>query len=450
LRSLLSRPVPVDGLAAFRLLFGLVMVLGLARYVAQGWVHTVLVEPTFFFKYPGFEWVRVFDPPLLYAWFAGTALAALLMALGVGGRWAPAAFGLGFAYIQLMDVTNYLNHYVLVVLASGLLVVVPAHRSLGWQHGFRSTGATVPAWMLWLLRFQVAVVYLNAALAKLGTDWLLYGQPMNLWMSARNELPIIGPWLGEPAVALAMSWAGFLYDLMIVPALLWRRTRGLAYVAVLAFHGLTWVLFDIGMFPFIMTVATTLFFDPDWPRRWGVRANPPPVAGPDPVRPISRGAVAGLGLYAALSILVPLRHWAYPGDVLWTEEGMRFAWKVMVREKNGALTYRVRDPRSGRTWSVSPQDYLDWRQTQEMSGQPDLILQLGQHIGWDFRRRGIEGAEVRVEARVSLNGRAPALLVDPSVDLMRVEPSWRPARWILPAPRSEPPVLRLARRERHP
>ncbi|HLL83366.1 MAG TPA: HTTM domain-containing protein, partial [Longimicrobium sp.] len=74
-----------------------------------------------------------------------------------------------------------------------------------------------------------------------------------------------------------------------------------------------------------------------------------------------------------------------------------------------------------------------------MSGQPDLILQLARHIGGQFERRGGGGAEVRVDAWVSLNGRAPARLIHPDVDLMRAEYGLGRAEWILPEPQ-EPPL----------
>ena len=74
-----------------------------------------------------------------------------------------------------------------------------------------------------------------------------------------------------------------------------------------------------------------------------------------------------------------------------------------------------------------------------MSGQPDLILQLAHHIGRDFRGRGFDDVEVRVDAWVSWNGRPPARLIDPDVDLLGVEVSFfESAAWILPAPTSPP------------
>ncbi len=63
--------------------------------------------------------------------------------------------------------------------------------------------------------------------------------------------------------------------------LLWRRTRLVAWVAVVAFHVATWLLFPIGVFPWLMIGVTTIFFEPDWPERiatkvrvWRRRSDP--------------------------------------------------------------------------------------------------------------------------------------------------------------------------------
>lgn len=438
----LFRPVPAAGLAAFRTLFGLVMCVGLARFTMLGWVEEVFVRPTYFFKYDGFDWTVVWDRPWLYAHFIATAGAALFVAIGLFYRVAAAVFFLGFTYIQLLDVTTYLNHYYLVVLLSAWMVVLPLHR--GWSvDALRRPELrqdVLPAWALYLLRFQVGVVYVYASLAKLHPDWLLHAQPLGIWLAARTETPIVGPLLALPITAYVMSWAGFLYDLSIPFALLWHRTRAAAYGAVLAFHFFTWVFFDIGMFPFIMVAATTVFFDPQWPVRLLRRpASPVSGAGLRPVTPVRRRLVAGiLAGYCAVQIAVPARHWLYPGDVLWNELGMRFAWKVLVREKNGSLTYHVRQRASGRTWQVNPLEYLDWRQYSDMSGQPDLIVQLGKHIAHDFERRKLGPVAVRVESWVSLNGRRPALLIDPTVDLTTIGPNVDPSTWIRPSPEGPP------------
>lgn len=429
------RPVDAASLIAFRVLFGVVMAAGIARFLASGWIERLYGEPTFFFKYPGFAWVEPWPVAWMYVHYAALGVLALLIAAGVWTRAAAAAFAIGFAYTQLVDVTNYLNHHYLVVLVAGLLAVLPI-----------SGRASVPAWMLWLVRLQVGVVYVYAAMAKAQGDWLVHAQPLNIWLTARIDTPVIGPWLDERVVAYAMSWAGFLYDATIVAWLSWRRTRIPAYVVLCGFHLATGYFFNIGMFPFIMTAAATIFFAPSWPRRL-LRRPAPPLAAAEPVRwTPARRLVAGLVIaHVAIQVLAPLRHRAYPGDVLWNEDGMRFAWQVMVREKHGSVTFIVRFP-DGRRLEVPPRRYLTWRQEREMAGQPDLILQLARHIAAELRAAGHGDVAVHADTAVSLNGRAPIPLIDPEVDLARVRdvgPRW----WVRPAPTEPPKHLRPRQRQ---
>jgi vitamin K-dependent gamma-carboxylase len=441
-------PVDIASLAAFRIVFGLVMVAGLVRFLLSGWIERMYGDPIFFFHYPGFAWVRPWSVDGMYAHYAVLAALALAIAAGAATRVVTPLFVLGFAYTQLIDVTNYLNHHYLVVLLGALLCFLPVHRAWSvdaWRRPALRARA-VPAWMLWLVRFQVGVVYVFAGLAKAQSDWLVHAQPLNIWLTARTETPLIGPWLDERWVAHAMSVAGFLFDTTIVLWLSWRRTRLLAYAAAIVFHGLTGYFFNIGMFPFIMTTSALIFFSPSWPRRLlatvGVR-TPTVDLSPSPPPPWTlrrRLAAAVIAFHVALQVALPLRHWLYPGALLWNEDGMRFAWQVMVREKHGAITFRVRFPH-GRQIDVPPRHYLTWRQEREMSGQPDLVLQLAHRIAADMRARGHGQVAVHVDALVSLNGRRPALMIDPTVDLAAVRDVGSRV-WVLPAPAGPPIHLR--------
>lgn len=445
LRAAALRPVDRSSLVAFRWAFGALLLFATVRFAAQGWIGEFFGEPEFFFRFPLMSWVPVPSVPVLWLMFAAMAAASLLIALGVAYRAAVVTFLVLFTWVELLDVTNYLNHYYLVCLLCLLLAMLPLGR--------KGAGGPVRAWMVWLLRFQVAVVYVYAAVAKMTEDWLLHAQPLNLWLHARSDVPVVGPLFEHWETALVFSWGGFLHDLLIVPLLLWPRSRPYAYAGLLCFHAVTGYLLNIGMFPFIMAVAATVFFAPDWPRRVGAmlgrgaaRFVAPPVVvdGGAAAAPCvsSRGARVALGfvcVYVAVQVLVPLRFLLYDGPVNWREEGMRFSWRVVVREKSGSVSYTVRD-RSGRKTIVPPGRYLTPRQEREMAGQPDLVLQLAHHIRDDFQARG-EQVEVYADAVVSLNGRAPTQLVDPRRDLARVELGLDGADWIGPAP--ETPPLRL-------
>jgi vitamin K-dependent gamma-carboxylase len=461
---LLSRIVsrafqPIDGasLAAFRILFGLMMLVSAGRFFANGWIDRFFVQPTFHFKYWGFGWVQAGPPWAMYLAFGALAVLAALVMVGLFYRAAIVLFFLLFTYLQLIDVTLYLNHYYLVSLLALLLVFVPAHAAWSLDAWLRprSVPAAVPGLALYVLRFQVAVVYTCAGLAKLHSDWLLEAQPLNLWLTSLTELPTLGPLgplLAQPAAPYVAAWAGFLFDSTVALFLSWRRTRPFAFAAVLVFHTLTGMFFPIGMFPVIMIAAATVFFDPGWPRRWLrllARAfarplAPAPVPVPKHAPAVTwphRLALAGFAAFALVQVVMPFRHHLYGGNVLWHEQGMRWSWRVMVREKNASVTYVVVDPASGRRWHVSPGQYLRDYQERDFATQPDLIWQLAQRIGHDWRAKAQGPVEVHADVQVSLNGRRATPLVDPAVDLLKQGDGLARKPWILSAPRDRPPHL---------
>jgi vitamin K-dependent gamma-carboxylase len=447
LLALLLRPVDAAWLAMFRVCYGLALAFSMWRFIAYGWVDDFFVRPKLFFKYWGFEWVQPLPAPWLHALFWGLFAAALCIAAGLLFRVAAALFALGLIYVQLIDVSTYLNHYYLAALLALLLAASPANRcwSLDAYWTKRREQSVSAAW-LYLFRVQVGVVYVFAGLAKLQPDWLLHAQPLRIWLGASTSLPLIGPLFALPGVPLLLSWCGFLFDTTIVGFLLWPRARPYAYVVLLGFHAMTRVLFPIGMFPVIMSMAALVFFSPSWPRRLGRGLRPAPAAerAPAPTRRRSVALALGAG-YVALQLLLPLRYLAYGGNVLWHEQGMRFSWRVMVRAKGGGTTFVVYSPTAKHSYDVSPREYLTRLQEAEMSSQPDLILQLAHYIHDDFQRRGFGDVQVRAESRVGLNGRRSAPFLDASVDLARLRDGLAPARFILPAPAQAPahtrPVL---------
>lgn len=459
-----SRPVAAWSGAAFRIAFGLLGAAAVVRFAARGWIEEFYVAPEHHFTYAGFWWVRPWPEWWMHAHFALLGLATVGVALGYRYRLSITAFFLLFTYAELLDKTLYLNHYYLVSLLSFLMIFMPLHRawSLDARRNPPAEGATVPAWTLWALRAQVGAVYLFAGVAKLNPDWLLDAQPLRIWLSNSADAPLIGALLGEAWAAYAMSWAGAAFDLTVVGWLLWRRSRPWAYGVLAAFHIVTWLLFPIGMFPWVMMSAALIFFPADWPLRLrsglgrGRQPSPAATRRPLPEGEVGigaagivnsrvddqggkgqwrmRAAALALALFALVQALAPLRHWAYPGNVRWNEDGYRFAWRVLLTEKHGHVRFRVRDPSTGGERVVLPEDYLTPLQAERMATQPDMILAAAHIIARDYERKGVEGAEVRAEAFVAFNGRESARLIDPEVDLARVRPGLWPKRFVLPVP----------------
>lgn len=444
----LGKPVDIAWLAAFRVLFGLTMCISMLRFIAFGWIDSFFVSPAFHFKYWGFHWVKVLPSPAMHGLFWLLALLALWIAVGFLFRLAATGFVIGFAYLHVVDVTTYLNHYYLATLLGLLLALSPAHRawSIDAALGSRRTHRVAAFW-LYLFRFQMGTVYTFAGLAKLDRDWLIHGQPLRIWLSSHTDLPWLGSLFRYDQVPLVMSWSGFVFDATIAWFLLWSRARPWAFATLIVFHAFTSALFPIGMFPVIMVLGAMVYFPPDWPcalwNRFFERQLPciQHTLLPRHTMRVNKLALLAACLFCTLQIALPLRFVVYGGNVRWHEQGMRWSWRVMTREKNGSVTFVVRDA-GGRRWEVSPHQYLTRVQEREMAGQPDLILQLAHHIRDDFARKGHGKVEVRVDAFASLNGRRMARLIDPAVNLAETEDGHALADWILPAPAGPPPHLR--------
>ncbi len=427
-----GRPVDARSLAVVRIAFGLVIVWEAYRYWVNGWIESIWLTPAYHVPYDGFTWLAPMPGHGLYGVWLGIAVCVALIAAGRAYRPAAAVLVLLFGYVFLLERTRYLNHFYLMILLAGILAVVPADRV--WSVGKSSGIRTVPTWALWLVRFQVAVMYVGGAVAKLNGDWLA-GRPLDQWLASNTDLALVGPLLDEVWAGRVFAWAGLGLDLLIVPALFWRPTRVAALVAAGAFHLLNSKLFQIGVFPPLAMAATTVLLPPDWPattargvrsrlaRAWsgGVvdRAQgPQPEIPGRPDQPVSALLLGLVGLYAAIQVVVPLRHLVLPGDPSWTEAGHTFAWHMKLRDKDADISYTVTDPSHDDVWVPDLNEYLQPWQRVRVAADPGMIVRFAQHLGSDARDRGIAEPVVYANAVVSLNGRPAVPLIDTSVDLL--------------------------------
>jgi len=446
LRRRLFAPIDIASLVFFRIAFGAIMLWEVMRYFVNGWIRSFYIEPTFHFKYWGFGWVQPLPGDLMYLLFYLLGVLAICIMVGLSYRISAALFFVGFTYVFLLDQARYLNHFYLVSLISFLMIFIPAHRAFSfdvWRRPERQS-ETAPAWTLRLLRAQLAIVYFYGGLAKLNSDWLS-GEPLRMWLAKRADLPIFGSLLVEEWTVYLFAYGGLFFDLLIVPLLLWRRTRLVAFLWAISFHLLNATLFQIGIFPWFALAATLLFFPPDLPRRslqyirglLGLQSNIEPDAAANSRaalawQPASRITIALFAIYFALQLSLPLRHFLYPGDVNWTEEGHRFSWRMKLRDKKARIRFSAYDPLTGATWEIEPREYLTLAQLNEMKTRPDMILQFSHHLAQEMRLQGHENIEIRVLVKAALNGRQPQLLIDPTVNLAAQEQSLLPSLWIIP------------------
>lgn len=440
LDDILNRQVSIAPLAVFRVIFGFMMAVSTTRFMLKGWVRELYIEPKFFFTFYGFEWVKPLPGWGMYLLFGLVLLSALMIMAGWRYRLAAVTFFLAFTYIELIDKTNYLNHYYFISLVSFLMIFVPANRYFSVDSHFNPSLArsTTSAWSINLLKFQLAVVYVYAGIAKINKDWLLEALPLKIWLPAKSHLPVIGPLLEHEWVAYAMSWGGAFYDIFIVFFLLSPLTRPAAYVFVIFFHTMTAILFPaIGMFPFIMTLSVLIFFSPSFhqkiiDRLSGITGWRRPSEGKRQPAKLRGLVTAFIFFYVCWQLLMPWRHLIYPGPLFWREEGYRFSWRVMLMEKAGSVTFHIHDPVTGRKGQIAAYEYLSPQQEKMMATQPDMILQFAHFLADEARKKGLVAPEVRAESWVSLNGHRSRPFTDATVNLVTQKESFKPKTWILP------------------
>lgn len=436
----LLAPVDAASLAVFRIGFGLIMAWWCFDELRSGRVRELYIVPRFHFTYHPFDFVHPWPGNGMYVVFVALGLLAACISFGFLYRLASVLFAVGFTYFFLLERTNYQNHYYLIALLSWLLTFLPLNRfvSLDVLGELVRPSSTISTWSLWLMRFHVALPYVFGGLAKFHPDWFA-GEPLRTHLAivaSNSRIPLIGPLLTSEVAVNTFVWGGLLFDLAIVPLLLWRPTRTLAYAACVLFHLMNATLFNIHVFPWLMIFATTVFFEPNWPRRL-LGAQPLALASPTlkswksiGPRACSLGIV--LLIYCTFHVVWPLRHFLYAGDALWTERGHFFSWRMMLRGKVSALRYYVTDPETGETKIASLRPYLNLDQVSKFSRDPEMILQLAHFLAEEHRTHTGQSVEVRALALTSLNGRKPQLLIDPNVDLAKEPLGFHHRPWIMP------------------
>jgi vitamin K-dependent gamma-carboxylase-like protein len=446
----LFRPIDNASITFFRIAFGVTTFFHIWGVLDHNRVRDRYIDAPFLFAFPGLGWLkRLPGDWLLVLWF-GLAAAAVLIMLGLFYRAAIIFFFIGHTYAIHLDQSIFWNHYYVVSLFAFLMIWVPANRAHSLDLILKrvTPADTAPAWSLWILRAQMAVTYFFAGLAKINSDWLR-GQPMSQYLTGDRSFPFLSPLFNQHWFHLALSWTGIGFDLLIVPLLLWRRTRIFAFALVVIFHLTNSLIFDIEVFPWFALVATALFFPPDFPRKLGLWNNDPlpdlaEQTAPSQWQQLTMRQKLGcafMAFYFLVQIVMPLRHYAYPGDVNWTTEGDLWAWRMLIVEARHKTVFTVQDKASGAECVLNPLNFIDEAHWSKLGYRPDMMAQFGRHVADTYWRDKHQRVAVHVYSAVSVNGDPFAALVSPETDLASVQRHLH-NDWILPRkPPTPPPAV---------
>ncbi|MGB1247414.1 MAG: HTTM domain-containing protein [Chitinophagales bacterium] len=439
LKKLTSTKTSILPLVTFRILFGILMAISTIRFWANGWIEDLYITPSFHFKFYGFHWIENIGEPYIYFVFAFILLTSILIVLGLFYRAAIITFFFLFTYVELIDATNYLNHYYFISLIAFLMIWLPANQHFALDtYIFKKKASEVSAWTINILKLQIGILYFYAGIAKLNSDWLFQALPMKIWLPAHENFPLLGHLFTQQWTAYAFSWAGAFFDITIFFFLISKKTRPWAYLAIVGFHLMTWLLFPIGMFPFFMIGLTLIFFSANFHKQllsfFGLNKVLDEGNHQKEIftKKTTKLTVILLSLWIGFHLLFPFRYVLYNNSLFWTEQGYRFSWRVMLMEKAGYATFYIKDSASDRVAIADNSRYLQPNQEKMMSTQPDFILQYAHLLAEDYTRQGFVAPSVTAEIYVTLNGRPSQLFIDKDVNLAQINDSFSSKNWILP------------------
>ena len=434
-RSAGNQQIDNTFLVYFRIAFGFILAWGMMKYFHHDLIWTCFQEPRLLFTFKGFDFVKPLPGNGLYVLFLMIATSATCIAVGFQYRLASLAFFVSFTYMFLLDQSWYLNHFYLICLLGFLLIFLPAEQafSIDALRSKEIRSDTTPRWVLWLLRLQIGIPYVYGGLAKLNPDWLT-GEPMRTWLAAKTHFWLIGQFFQQEWCVYAFSYGGLFYDLFIIPLLLWKRTRIPALIFSVMFHVLNHFMFNIGIFPWLMLAATFLLFPPfelSRLRFWtttktDLESRTEPQSGTVFQLPaFGKWILYG---FLAVQLLLPFRHFLYPGDVAFSRQGHCFSWRMKLNIRKSDLKLLVHHA-DGR---VDPVNMDEWVTLVQKKGfrNLDQIQQLARAIRKHHEAIDKQPVQVTGTAIVTVNHREPFDLIRDDVDLSRTPITLLPANWI--------------------
>jgi len=410
----LYRPIDAAILVYFRIAAGILLSQEIINKIVIGKL-SVFTEGKMHFTYLFFPWIKPWGEMGMLIHFGITLPAGSCVALTVEYRLAAIILSLGFTGIFVVEKSDEVSHVYLYCLITFWMIFLPLNESKKRQ----------PAWTLYIILFHMSLAYFFAGVAKLNPDWLR-GTPMDIYLY--NNYGIT-----DHRAALVFSYGGLLFDLLIVPLLIFRKTRTIGFILSCIFHLSNVYTFGLATFPWFSLLVTSMFFNPSWPRYIPILRNYMPQEGESYFLPPRNAFLEfGLILYALIQILLPLRQHLYAGVTSWTENGHMFSWRMMLRNKRGAASFAVKNSITQEVLHINIDDYLTLRQKRNLIGDPDLILQFAHYLRDTYQREWGTPVEVYASSKVSLNGRPHQEMIQPYTNLALEKRSLGAYKWVLP------------------
>ncbi|MEH6537021.1 MAG: HTTM domain-containing protein [Psychroserpens sp.] len=434
----LFKHIDNSSLIVFRMLFGALIFLESIGAIFTGWIKRTLIEPEFTFNFIGFDWLQAIQGDWMYIHYILMGICGLLVMVGYKYRISMLSFTLLWSATYFIQKSSYNNHYYFLMILSCIMVFLPAntYASIDAKQNPNIKKISMPNWCRWVFIIQLLILYTYASIAKIYPDWLDLSVP-ELLMKSKTNYFLVGNVLQEKFMHYLIAYGGILFDGLIIPLLLWKRTRKLAFIASIFFHLFNSIIFQVGIFPYLSLAFAVFFFEPKIIQKLFLKQKPLYSEEQIDVPKYAIAFKTVFIIYFIIQIALPMRHHFIEGNVLWTEEGHRLSWRMMLRSKSGNTSFRVVDKATNAVIHVKLSDYLTQKQIRSVSAKPDMIWQFAQRLNLIYAKKG-KDIQVFVRAFISVNGKPSKQLIDPEVDLTNVEWNYfKHHDWILPSNQDE-------------
>ena len=409
----------IDGspLIIFRILLGFLIACESIMAIFNGWIDAVLIQPKFTFNFIGFDWLQPLPGNGMYYYFGLIGLTGIGIMLGFRYRFNIILFTILLSGIYFMQKEVYYNHYYLLLVISLIMIFLPANqeKSLDVKFGYIKKGTTIPQWIILFFIALIGIVYTYAALAKFYPDWL-DGTFTKILLQRITARPYLLELFSQKWFYITFAYAGILFDLFIVPLLLYKRTRNFALVVSILFHLFNSYTLRIGIFPYLALSFTVFFYESERIRQLFFKEK---IEIDNNLNYFGKKLVHYLIIpFLIVQLLLPLRHCLIKGDVLWTEEGHRLSWRVMLRERTGKIAIKIVDNTTKKESSYDYHKNLTYIQSKQLAVKPDFIWQYCQRIKKEYEGKDIS---IYVDCKNSINNKPYQTLIDPRVDMTKAE-----------------------------
>jgi HTTM domain len=270
--GLLGRRVSMRSLALLRVLIGPVTLLHLRPFVVDA-LNGRIYRDAFYEPYA--SWYPELPRPLYGALLVVGVVAAVAMSVGLCTRLATGAtFGV-VAYNLFLSTTHVHSNRAYLVIVLAALAIAPCGRELSvdaWiraRRGRPPLDPRAPAWPLWLLRFEAAVVYGASGMSKLvDPDWFGGTVTWHRIVQVRDRLeasPLPG-WavslLADRSFHMVAAKVIVLTELFIAIGLWWRATRYAAVWVAVCFHVAIELSASVQVFSYLAIAALVIWAVP--------------------------------------------------------------------------------------------------------------------------------------------------------------------------------------------